>query len=197
MKARKSRATLCIARSMSLGNPEPSNGTAIGSSRTHGWSITWCAARRMATRRAVLLARPVCIRASVNYDKTAPGEPRAAYHVPHELDWMGTALRGLCRRHRPAGQGRRGACGLEPGHGPAHDRGAGLCLGHRADAGQARRDALARPPHLPVSGALRAGHRPVVAVLLPRPATGAGLARGAAGQAERAAGDGLRLAAAG
>ena len=47
---------------------------------------------------------------------------------------MGTALRCLCRRHRPAGQGGRGACGLEPGHGPAHQRGGGLCLGHRAGA---------------------------------------------------------------
>ncbi len=35
---------------------------------------------------------------------------------------MGTAFRGLCRRHRPAGQGGRGACGFKLGAGPAHQR---------------------------------------------------------------------------
>jgi len=42
---------------------------------------------------------------------------------------MGAALRCLCRRHGPAGQSGRGACGLEPGHGAEDQRGAGVCLG--------------------------------------------------------------------
>ena len=82
--------------------------------------------------------------------------PQVAYHVFHDLDWMGAALRCFCRRHRPAGQGGSGACGLKPGHGAAHHRGGGVCLGHRAGAGQARRVASARPPHAasfsPLSG---------------------------------------------
>ena len=61
---------------------------------------------------------------------------------------MGIAFRGLCRRHGAAGQGGRGACGLKPGDGAAHQRGGGVCVGHCAGAGQARRDSLARPAHV-------------------------------------------------
>ncbi len=141
---------------MSLAKPGPSSAHRDGIVKDAGLLHDWCAARRMATRRAVLLARPVSMLCSVNDRQLSS---RAAYHNPHELDWMGIALRGLCRRHRPAGQGGRGACGLEPGHGAAHQRGGGLCLGHRAGAGQARRDPLPRPPHPALSRAQRAWPR--------------------------------------
>src|SRR5580704_14879487 len=42
---------------------EPMMRRASGSSSTLGWSRSWCAARRIATRRAVLLNLPSCIAA--------------------------------------------------------------------------------------------------------------------------------------
>src|ERR1035438_6822096 len=88
MKARKSRATRCDARSMSLKNPGPSSRTAMGSSRMRGCSINWWAARRMATRRAVLLALPLSMHCSVNHHQFNSRERRTI--VP--MSWIGWAL---------------------------------------------------------------------------------------------------------
>src|SRR6266567_3635782 len=115
----------------------------------------------------------------------------------HELDRMGAPFGAVCRGHGATGQSGRGARGLKPGHGGSHQRGSGVCLGHRAGAGQARRDAAAGQADAAVSRVVRAGYGAELAVLLPRAATGPGLARGPAGQAERAAGDGFCMAAAG
>ena len=56
---------------------------------------------------------------------------------------------------------------------------------------------IARPPHLDVPDALRRGHGPLVDLLLPRPAARPGIARSPARQAQRAAGDAVRMDAAG
>jgi len=146
------------------------------------------------------------------YQRVSTMRPATAYHIPHELDWMGNTLRRLCRRHRPSGQGRRGARRLKPGHGSAHQRGRGLCLGHRlrlrssADRPHRRnrrnrlrprslgRNSLPRPPHPALSRPLRPGHRPLLAMLLPRPATRPRLARRPSRQAQRPPGHPLRLA---
>src|ERR1035437_5378098 len=192
MKARKSRATLWLARSRSRANPGPSRGRAMGSLRMRGSSVIWCAARRMATRRAVLLARPCSIGLSVTCRGRAAG-----YHSLYDLDWMGAALRRVCRRHGPAGQGGSGSRGFEPGHGRSHQRGSGVCVGYRAGHGKARRTSPAGPADAVVSDAVGARDGALVALLLQGAATGSGIAGGSAGQDECAAGDDFRLAAAG
>src|ERR1035438_2247508 len=48
-------------RPQDLTSPDLKMRSARGSSSTLGWSRSWCAARRIATRRAVLLNLPSCI----------------------------------------------------------------------------------------------------------------------------------------
>src|ERR1019366_2799715 len=86
MKARKSRVTLCMARSMWRGYPAPISRTAMGSSRTGGWSCNWCAARRIATPRAVLLTCPGSILSSLEH--CCERYPRTII----SMTWIGWAL---------------------------------------------------------------------------------------------------------
>src|SRR5580700_1765758 len=86
MNPRKSLPTGCIARSIRRGYPSPTNRIAIGSSSTGGLSFNWCAARRIATPRAVLLARPVSMNSSLD-------DPRQANpHTIGLMTWIGWAL---------------------------------------------------------------------------------------------------------
>src|SRR5579863_3170035 len=64
MKARKARENLWFSFGLDLSPSAvstPMMRRARGSSSTLGWSRTWCAARRIATRCAVLLNLPSCI----------------------------------------------------------------------------------------------------------------------------------------
>src|SRR5579863_383541 len=188
MNPRKSRPTGCSARSISRGYLSPTRRSAMGSSNTGGLSANWCAARRIATPNAVLLAWPVSIKTSLDEARLT----HAAYHNAYDLDWMGTSFGRLRCSHSTARESGRGACRLKPRHGHTHHRRSGVCVGHRPGAGQAWRNPPDRPAHPVVPGALGTGHGPFVALLLPRVAAWTSLARRPARQAERAAGDGVR-----
>jgi transporter family protein len=91
MKARKSRATGCVARFICRRNPGPTSRTASGSSRTGGRSINWCAARRMATPKSGL-AGPACLH-DLKFKLLTQSALKA--HAPRTINlmnWIGWAI---------------------------------------------------------------------------------------------------------
>ncbi len=120
------------------------------------------------------------------------------------MDWMGVAFGVVCGGYGVADEVGRGACGLKPGDGAADERGGGVCVGDCVDDGAAwgwwrrvGRGAGFGCKDSDVSNAVGVGDWIVVDLLLQSVTDGAGVAGGSARQAERAPGDGVRVAAAG
>src|SRR6218665_1798069 len=113
-----------------------------------------------------------------------PDNTRNPWRKPHDVVDLCPALGCLRGGHGHSRQGGRGRRALHARHGPAHGGDSRLRLGHRLRPGGAPRPALAQPQDAPLPRALRRGHRPVLARLLPGAPARARLPGGAHRQAQ-------------
>ena len=194
---------------------------------TGGRSISWCAARRIATPSAVLLALPVSMNSSVllwpvctfspcpilalfsgarvgNQTLGWAASTTRRWRTIIPMNWIGWAILSAVFAAATALLAKVGVAHVDSNLAMALRTSVVVVFAwaivfalaiarHRRPGGDSR----PRPPHRALSRALRPRHRPLLALLLPRPATGPSLARRPDRQAQRPAGHRLRMAAAG